>query len=277
MDPDSYLYNHGRDAFAAYIASERSSFISFKRRLLEKKFGSTPQAEAEAIKDLLLSIQLVPDELAQYTLIKASSKELKIPEELLHQRFAQLHSTSSSKSPRSDSVKSPVPSPSQQALHQQEGEILKMLLIYGPSFDFLGPYVLREIEELSFSHPTYATLHSALEVTQKEDKNIAYSTLFSHHDAEVKATAHALLPQHMPPNIPSEKEMQSLAQQGVIRLKRAYIGHKIHENVRALEQLSSTTSTAEEEQLLTAHKKLKHLYKHLSQLLESVIFIRDTS
>ena len=98
MDPDSYLRSQGKDAFDTYLSSERRSFLSFKSNALEKELGSTPQAKAEGINELLRSIQLVPDEIAQRMLIQTSSKELKIPEELLHRRFAQLRTPLSSKS-----------------------------------------------------------------------------------------------------------------------------------------------------------------------------------
>ena len=277
MDPDSFLRTRGKDTFDTYIQSERRSFISFKKKYLQETLGRKPHAEAETIRSILHSIQLIPDELTQYTLIKACSKELNVPEELLRRHLSKPTTNVPSESQPITASDEATPAPGELILRHQEGEILKMLLTYGPSFEFLSHYVITELEELSFSHSPYAALWASLQDTMRRDERIDYSTFYAHHDASIKATIQALLPKQKTPELPSEQEVQLLAKQGIIRLKRAYIGQKIQENVRALEQISGAGSDAEEEQLLVEHKRLKHLYGHLSHLLESVVFLRDTT
>ena len=91
-------------------------------------------------------------------------------------------------------------------------------------------------------HPPYAELRTALQKAKGEDKCIDYSSVFVHQDEAIRSIAHSLLPQSTPQKLPSEQEMQSLAQRAIIRLKRAYIGLEIQKNVRELERCSSTSS-----------------------------------
>ena len=271
-DPDSFLRKEGKEGFDEYAKKKRVSFLSFKRSQLQAK-DLSPQAEARSVRELLGSIALIPDEIAQYTLLHQCSKELQIPEDILRKTFLELRRPSPQNEPPPDPLADS--SSNDQALepiHKQEAELLKMLLLYGAEFEFLIPYVLSEIKELNLKKPSYEALRLEIQKGLNKEKRALLSELFSHPEPRIRESVQSLLPKEEPLSTLSVDQLQEMAKCGIIRLKRAHVGQMIQENIHQLQAISSSSSSAEEEALLRTHQQLKHLYEHLSRLLESVVF-----
>ncbi|MDH5603447.1 MAG: DNA primase [Cyclobacteriaceae bacterium] len=82
-DPDSYLRKVGSTAFNTYIEKQRSDFITFKARMFVDKMGDDPAAKADAIREIINTISLVPDPVKRAVYIKECSTLFNLDEGIL--------------------------------------------------------------------------------------------------------------------------------------------------------------------------------------------------
>ena len=68
-DPDSYVKEHGGEAFRAYVAANAKDFIAYKSDLVLAEAADDPLARARLVHDVLKSVARVPDVIlrAEYT------------------------------------------------------------------------------------------------------------------------------------------------------------------------------------------------------------------
>ena len=85
-DPDSYVLEHGGDAFQAYVKEHQQDFVSFRytRAQLEGQFD-TPEGEAGVMHAVMESIARIPDPLMQETYLRRASEVMKVPDIRLHE------------------------------------------------------------------------------------------------------------------------------------------------------------------------------------------------
>ncbi len=142
-DPDSYVRANGALALQEYISKNKSDFILFKTRLLLNEIGSDPYKKAEAIKDIVSSIAIVPDAIKRALLLKECSSLLSVDEQILISETNKLKRAKFSKeaniSRRDAQLVSPDPQPvhdqrtpdGQNNFDLQEKDIIRLLLEYG--------------------------------------------------------------------------------------------------------------------------------------------------
>jgi DNA primase len=82
-DPDSFSKKMGSSEFKKYLVGHTKDFISFKIDLYAKDSGHDPIKKAEAIRDIVTSISLIPDPIKRSVYIQETSQLLKIQESVL--------------------------------------------------------------------------------------------------------------------------------------------------------------------------------------------------
>ena len=293
-DPDSYLRSEGATALSDYIRTHKQSFLSFKHNYLLSQEDNSPQLEARTTRSVLESIAVVPDELAQYAFIRHYSQQSKMPEALLWQTFSNIqrkpkHSSHPKTEDKVPSTSEDSTSPKMIALQVQEAEILRILLLYGTHLlsedkekRTLTQYVLTEMDDIDFAYPPYAMLLKKIKSSLQLGRSLRFSEILSHTEERLQEVAKELLPEDTSlspqwekkynislPN--SELQSQELAYYGLLRLKRAKVQWLLRENLLRLERISSEEDSSEEESLIYTHQKLKHIDKHLAEVLQSTV------
>ena len=82
-DPDSYLRRVGGAAFKTYLTEKSTDFITFKASLLSAEAAQDPFRKAEAIRELVSSVTLVPDPIKRSVLFRQVSALLGVEEGIL--------------------------------------------------------------------------------------------------------------------------------------------------------------------------------------------------
>lgn len=89
-DPDSFARSHSAQELAEYITENETDFIRFKTSILLKGVEKDPIARSEAIKDILKSISVIPDNITRSVYVKECSRMLEIEEKTLNLRLNKL-------------------------------------------------------------------------------------------------------------------------------------------------------------------------------------------
>lgn len=82
-DPDSFARKHSSSQYLEFIKNNETDFIRFKTRLLMDEAGNDPIKRAALINDIVRSIAIIPNEIAQSVYIRECSSLLEIREEIL--------------------------------------------------------------------------------------------------------------------------------------------------------------------------------------------------
>jgi len=82
-DPDSYSKKHGTTALKQFLKENSKDFISFKIDLYAAESGRDPIKKAEAIREIVTSISLIPDAIKRSVYLQETSNLLKMPEAVL--------------------------------------------------------------------------------------------------------------------------------------------------------------------------------------------------
>ncbi len=80
-DPDSYVREHGGEAFREYARKNRQDFVTFIYGLSRRKGRlDTPEGQARTMHEILASVARIPDTLMQETFIRRASEVLDVPD-----------------------------------------------------------------------------------------------------------------------------------------------------------------------------------------------------
>jgi hypothetical protein len=147
-DPDSYVKREGADGFLKYRNEHIQDFILFKAGFLQAESKKDPVKRAEAIKDIVDSIALIPDAIKRSVYVKECSQLLDMQEQILVSEVNKIRHQKHSKqagAPREDNdrqVNEEAPEQEQveipsrlSALARQERDLVRLLLEYA-DYDF---------------------------------------------------------------------------------------------------------------------------------------------
>ncbi len=142
-DPDSFVKREGADGFIKYRNSHIQDFILFKASFLQEESKRDPVKRAEAIKDIVDSIALIPDAIKRSVYVKECSHLLDMQEQILVSEVNKIRHQKNSKkagAPVEDSpryvneevpeTKEPMLPASIGALARQERDVVRLLLEY---------------------------------------------------------------------------------------------------------------------------------------------------
>lgn len=300
-DPDGFSKKMGSTEFKKYLLDHSKDFISFKIDLYAAESAHDPIKKAEAIREIVTSISLIPDAIKRSVYIQETGRLLKIAESVLltelnkiliqgKQKKDQERSREEKREPvRADVVIADTPlskTDDVDMMQRQEREVIRLLINYADSeleedVDLIS-YFISEFEDLEFTNSTYAKIYDEFyEAKNKGDlidsnyflktgtddiKNlIADLTTRKHYISPHWAGKHKIFTQ-------DEKEnLSEHAHQNVLRRKFRYVGRLIEENKEKLKNAEKTKSIEEINALIETQTRLKNADVEIAKQLGIVI------
>lgn len=89
-DPDSFSKSRSSAELAAYIASHKQDFISFKAGILLADGANDPILRAGLIKDIVHSVSLIPDQITRSVYVQQLAQQFDISESIVQAELLQL-------------------------------------------------------------------------------------------------------------------------------------------------------------------------------------------
>jgi DNA primase len=89
-DPDSLSKKLSVEEFTRYLAEKETDFIRFKTEMLLRETGRDPVKRAEAIRDIVRSIAVIPEIITRTVFIKECSTLLEVSEAVLYNEVNKL-------------------------------------------------------------------------------------------------------------------------------------------------------------------------------------------
>jgi len=294
-DPDSFSRKMGSAEFKKYLKDHTQDFISFKIDLYSKEASNDPIKKAEAIRDIVTSISLIPDPIKRSVYIQETSHLLRMAESVLVTELNKIVIGERRKKDQDRSreeVKagfetveeiSPVAKTDMSSVVQrQERESMRLLLNYAESHydeQRLVDFMLTELEDVEFTNPVYKEIYQGFKDGAAKGE-ITDTLYFMEHGSEAVKQAVADLTTsryetskhwgdkyHI--HFPTEKEvLHDLAYTNVLRLKFRVIQKLTEDNLLHLKQV---TNEDDFEKYFTIHEQLKGAEKDLATLLGIVV------
>jgi DNA primase len=294
-DPDSFSKKMGSADFKQYLKDHTKDFISFKIDLYADDASRDPIKKAEAIREIITSIALIPDAIKRSVYIQETGHLLKLPETVLLTELNKILIHERQKTTQEKTrqeVKEPTPSiqdvppvskPDTAGMVQmQEREAIRLLVNYAESNygdQRLLDFMLSELADVEFTTPVYKAVYDAFieGAAQGEARDTLY--FMEHGTPEVKRTvAELTTPRYETSKhwsekfhiyFPHEREvLQDMAYSNVLRLKFRMIQKLMEAN---LLQMKEATNDDDMEKYFTIHEQLKGAEKELATVLGIVI------
>ena len=282
-DPDSFSRKKGSTELRQFLKDHTQDFISFKIDLYSQEAANDPIKKAEAIREIVTSIGLIPDPIKRAVYLQETSNLLKIQESVLFTELNKIliHDRQKKEEDhRREEVRQPVPdiesAPQATRVNPeelQEREMVRLLLNYADSeleedVDLLS-YFISEFEDIEFLNESYAYVYNTFLKCKNEGKLIDSSWFLDHAPENIKsliaeltlrkyyASPHWSTKYHI--YFSDEKEnLTEHAHQNVLRKKYRYLQRLIEENKQKLKDAESRISEKEIDELLEMQMKLKN-------------------
>jgi len=293
-DPDSYSKKMGSTEFKQYLKSHTKDFISFKIDMFAAESGGDPIKKAEAIREIITSISLIPDPIKRSVYIQETGQLLKISETVLLTELnkiligeRQKQQQDKTRTTTAEPVAIPeVSAPSKldtgAMVEAQERETIRLLLNYAENAydeNRLVDFILAELEDVEFVNPVYKEIyHTFREGAERGE--VPDPLYFMEHGSPSAKNVVAELTTHRYETskawseeyhiyFPHEKEvLHDVAYSNVLRLKFRMIQKLMEEN---LQQMKQATNEDDLEKYFTIHEQLKGAEKDLAAVLGIVI------
>lgn len=294
-DPDSFSKKMGSTEYKKYLKDHSQDFISFKIDLYAKDASQDPIKKAEAIRDIVTSISLIPDAIKRSVYIQEASQLLRMGEGVLVTELNKIVIGERKKKDQDrareetketqETVEdiSPVTKTDMVSIVQrQERESMRLLLNYAESHyddQRLIDFMLTELEDVEFTNPVYREIYQAFR--EGAEKGVVVDTLYfmEHGSDAVKGVVAELTTSRYETSkhwsdkyhihFPNEKEvLHDLAYTNVLRLKFRLIQKLTEDN---LLQMKQATNEDDLEKYFTIHEQLKGAERDLAALLGIVV------
>ena len=294
-DPDSFSRTRGTAEFKQYLKEHSQDFISFKIDLYARDTARDPIKKAEAIRDIVTSISLIPDPIKRSVYIQETSHLLQMPESVLVTELNKIV-LGARKKKEQDRTREEASIPKETAedispvtktdmtsiVQRQERESMRLLLNYAESHyddERLLDFMLTELDDVEFTNPVYKEIYQAFK-DGAQSGNVVDTFYFMEHGSDAvkrevadlttsryEASKHWSEKYHI--YFPEEKDLlHDLAYTNVLRLKFRLIQKLTEEN---LQQLKQATNENDMEKYFTIHEQLKGAEKDLASLLGIVV------
>jgi len=221
-DPDSFAKNHSLEELQAYLKEHAQDFIQFKVSLLMDEAQNDPVKKAALIRDIVVSISKIPNNIQREIYVQECSRIMDISEKVLFSELAQL-----SKRELRDASKKPA-QPKEEAsfevvkgkpqalkkedqLNRLEKKLIEILLLYGDrEVDFTDfvevedddgnvkivkedyqNTVSKEIylhlhdDEIEFSNEVFKKIYYHIIHQLNQDENVNIDTFINSEDEEI--------------------------------------------------------------------------------------------
>jgi DNA primase len=286
-DPDSMSRKMGSVDYKRYLRENTKDFISFKIDLLAQDAAHDPIKKAEAIREIVTSISLIPDAIKRSVYIQETSNLLKIAEQVLLSELNKIVITERRKNDSETKTQAkPIAAENafegdlstaykldvQQMEEIQEREVTRLLLNYADSeleedIDLVS-YFISEFEDIEFSNGSYAKIFHEFYEAKRRGELIDSAYFLQHGTEDVKrliaelttrrhyASPHWAEKYHI--LFQDEKEkIQEHAHQNVLRRKYRFVQRLIEENKEKLRDAEKSKSIEEIDELVDTQTRLK--------------------
>lgn len=293
-DPDSYSKKLGSTAFKQHLKDHTKDFISFKIDLLAEE-ARDPIRKAEAIREIVTSIALIPDPIKRSVYIRETSDLMRIEETVLltelnkiliqeRQKRQQEKIKEEAKEPNVpvEDFTSIQKTDTSAMVQMQEREVIRLLLNYADSeleedVDLLS-YFISEFDEMEFINKTYESIFNLFQESKRTGDLIDSKYIISVSTEEVKKiVAELTLRRYYASkhwrdkfNIFFADESEKIrdnAQNNVLRRKYRYVQKLIEENKEKLKGAEGKKTENEIDELIEVQKSLKVADVELAQRL----------
>jgi len=290
-DPDSFTRKNHPDEVVSFISHNSANFILFKTKLLLDETQNDPIKKAALIKEIVLTIALIPDGITRSLYVRECSSLMTISEQVLmnelnkklrdrFQKNASLPETESILPPRDQIYSDPVPPLDPNSSEYQEREIIRMMLLYGQDIIrinkspgdpeeipvLIADFVVHEIlsDGLGFENILYKKIFQDYIKGNENDALPGRDWFLSHPDPEISQTAvnlvfspYELSQNWLKNNIQVETE-ESRLKMNIERVILSFKSKKIDKMIADVQQkLVKATSEEEQKSLLKAWQELK--------------------
>lgn len=283
-DPDSFSRKMGSTELKQYLKDHTQDFISFKIGLYSKDAANDPIKKAEAIREIVTTISVIPDPIKRTVYLQETSNLLKIQETILFTELNKIligdrHKREEEQKREERRQPAPdieVPPDKKEAVNPeelQEREMVRLLLNYADSeleedVDLLT-FFISEFEDIEFLNESYAFIYNAFLRGKNEGKLIDSAYFMDNAPEKIKGIVAdlTLRKYYTSPHwstkyhiyFADEKEnIQQHAHQNVLRKKYRYIQRLIEENKEKLKDAEKRISEKEIDELLDMQMKLKN-------------------
>lgn len=155
-DPDSYAQNHTSSELLDFLEKQQKDFIGFKTELLSADAGDDPVRRADMVRNIVETISLIPDAFKRNTFLQATSNQLGMPEQVLHNEINKIRGKKFFKKEQAQQpFEDPFvpPAAEKQEVKKvstvllQEKEVIRLLLNYGTQDVYLSLSKMKDMEE----------------------------------------------------------------------------------------------------------------------------------
>lgn len=297
-DPDSYSRKMGSTEFQHNLKTHTRDFISFKIDLYSAGSVNDPIKKAEAIREIVTSIALIPDPIKRSVYIKETSDLLNIQEAVLLTELNKIL-IQERKRREQERWREEQPEPieslheaqplartdSQTMVQMQERETIRLLLNYAENnmtdengeqtvIDFL----LNELDDVEFTNPVYKEIFTVFKNGSATGERIDNFYFLENGSAEVKKAVADLITSRYETSphwsekyhiyFPHERDvMQQVTLSNVLRLKFRIIQKMMEENLAEMKGKDDKHV----DQYLLRHEQLKLAEKELADALGIVV------
>ncbi|MDX1904444.1 MAG: DNA primase [Thermonemataceae bacterium] len=292
-DPDSFVRKKGTNATLSYIKENAEDFIKFKTKFLLKDAENDPFKRGEAIREVVASITKIPDVIQRNVFFKECSLIFGIEEGVLIGEGNKLLLREQKKS-ITPQEKTPIHSTENttaffekkinefDALYYQEQESVRLLLCYASypisNDGVFAEYLLKEIEEVSFSTPIFQEILNLFKSYLHTGSLIDSQFLLRTDNEAIKDIVINLITEKYSPSPHWEREdvvvrkndedLGEVAYTNILRLKWRVVQKMIEDNKK---NLLTAQTDEEQEKFLFIHQNLKNSEKEIAAILGNVV------
>jgi DNA primase len=295
-DPDSFSKKMGSTALKQYLIEHTQDFISFKIDLYSREASHDPIRKAEAIREIVSSISVIPDAIKRSVYIQETSNLLKISESVLFTELNKILIKERDKKIQEKSRETPVNAPVEQIaetasasktdiislVQMQEREAIRLLLNYAESTyedHRVVDFMLTELDEIQFTNPVFNEIYQTFRNGAEKNEKVDTIYFMEHGSEAVKRMVADLTTSRYETSthwsekyhifFPHEREIiHDLAYTNVLRLKFRLVQKLMEEN---LNEMKKASSEADLEKYFTIHEQLKGAEKEIAGILGIVI------
>lgn len=292
-DPDSFSKKYSSTELKEYFQKNTKDFISFKIDLYAADASRDPIKKAEAIREIISSIAVIPDPIKRSVYIQETSALLKIQETvlltelnkmLIGERKKLQQEQPKEELPVDFPVESVAPSRLDTAgmVQMQERETIRLLLNYSESAveeQKLIHYMLQEMDEVAFTNPVFNEIFETFKRMNEAGQEVDELYFLENGSQEVKKIVADLMTSryHTSPHwsekyhiyFPHEKEViHDMAYSNVLRYKFRAIQKLMEEN---LQKIKLAVSDKDLDNYLTIHEQLKNAEREIATTLGIVV------
>jgi DNA primase len=282
-DPDSFSKKMGSTELKTYLKDHTQDFISFKIGLYSRDAANDPIKKAEAIREIITSISLIPDAIKRSVYIQETSNLLRIQESVLFTELNKILIQDRQKNleeRQREEIREPAPDVEGASKditvnpeELQEREMVRLLLNYADTeleedVD-LVTYFISEFQEREFLNESYSYIYNTFLKFKDEGKPIDSIYFLNNGPEHIKTIVAELTLRkyyaspHWGPKyhiyFADEKDnLPANVHQNVLRKKYRYVQRLIEENKEKLKDAEKRISEKEIDDLLEMQMKLKN-------------------